>query len=140
MAYIDTSVLVAYYCPEPLSATAERVIREADAPAISPLTEVEFHSALAIKTRIREIKMEAAERVLSLFRLHLEERRYRIVPIEAKHFGLACDWIGRFSTPLRSVDALHLATAFASGLRLITADKNLGRSAAHFGVNHKLIS
>ena len=140
MAYIDTSVLVAYYCPEPLSATAEKVICGADAPAISPLTEVEFCSALAIKVRTRGLDVKVAERLLSQFRLHLEERRYRIVPVEAKEYVLACDWIGRFSTPLRTVDALHLATAFSSGLRLITADRNLARAARHFGVEHELIS
>jgi len=126
MAYIDTSVLVAYYCPESLSEAAEKAIRMADAPAISPLTEVEFCSALAIKTRTREIKVESAERLLSQFRLHLEERRYRIVPIEAKEYALACDWIGRFSTPLRTVDALHLVTAFSNGLTLLTAEPLTG--------------
>jgi predicted nucleic acid-binding protein len=140
MAYVDTSVLVAYYCPEPLSAAAEEAIRGADSPAVSLLTEVEFCSALARKVRTRELDSEAAGRLLSIFRLHLEERRYRIVPVEAKEYVLACDWIARFSTPLRAVDALHLATAFSKGLRLITADKNLARSARHFGIQCKLIS
>jgi predicted nucleic acid-binding protein len=45
MAYIDTSVLVAYYCPEPLSRAAEKSIRSAASPAISPLVEVELCSA-----------------------------------------------------------------------------------------------
>ena len=139
MAYIDTSVLVAYYCPEPLSATAEKVIRGADAPAISPLTEVEFCSALAIKVRTRELNMKVAERLLSQFRVHLEERLYRIVPVETKEYLLAADWIGRFAVPLRAVGALHLATAFSNGLELVTADKNLARSARHFGVEHVLI-
>jgi predicted nucleic acid-binding protein len=139
-AYIDTSVLVAYYCPERLSAAAEKVICGADAPAISPLTEVEFCSALAIKVRTRELDVKAAERLLFQFRLHLEERRYHIVPVEAKEYVLACEWIGRFSTPLRTVDALHLATAFSSSLRLVTADGNLARAARHFGVEHELIS
>jgi predicted nucleic acid-binding protein len=139
-AYIDTSVLVAYYCPEGLSAAAEKVICGADAPAISPLTEVEFCSALAIKVRRRELDAVAAERLLSQFRLHLEERRYEVVPVEAKEYVLACDWIARFSTPLRTVDALHLAASFSNGLRLITADRDLARAARHFGVQHQLIS
>lgn len=140
MAYVDTSVLVAYYCPESLSDTVQEIISADDEAAISPLTEVEFCSALAIKVRTRELDVKAAERLLSQFRLHLEERRYRIVPVEAKEYVLACDWIGRFSTPLRTVDALHLATAFSCGLQLLTADRNLARSAEHFGVEHELLS
>lgn len=139
MAYIDASVLVAYYCPEPLSATAQQVIRDDDGPVISPLTEVEFCSALAIKVRTRELDVEVAQRLLSQFRLHLEERRYQVVPIEAKEYVLARDWIAHFSTPLRTVDALHLATAFSGGLQLVTADRDLARSAEHFAVACKLI-
>lgn len=115
MVYIDTSVLVAYYCPEPLSEAAEQSVRGADFPAISLLTEVEFCSALAIKVRTGEIAEAAAERLLSRFRMHLEEQRFCIRPIEAEHYLLAADWIGRFSTPLRSLDALHLVVAFAGG-------------------------
>jgi len=140
MAYIDTSVLVAYYCPEPLSAKAERAIRKVDAPTISPLTEVEFCSALAIKVRTRDLDVRAAEQLLSRLRLHVEERRYRIVPVETKEYVLACDWIGRFSAPLRTADALHLATAYAAGLPILTADRDLARSAAQSGIEHKLIS
>jgi predicted nucleic acid-binding protein len=42
MSYIDTSVLVAYYCPEPISAKAEKVILRADPPAVSHLAENEI--------------------------------------------------------------------------------------------------
>jgi len=139
-AYIDTSVLVAYYCPEPLSARAEEVIHGGDAAAISPLTEVEFCSALAIKVRMRELDVEIAGRLLSRFQRHLEKGRYHVVPVGAREHTLACDWISRFVTPLRTVDALHLAVAFTNDLPLLTADKDLARSAEHFGVEHKLIS
>ena len=139
MAYIDTSVLVGYYCPEPLSAAAEKLIREADGPTISPLTEVEFCSALAVKVRTRELSVKTAERLLSQFRLHLEERLYRIVPVGVREYLLAADWISRFAVPLRPVDALHLATAFSNGLELITADRALARCAGRFGVEHRLI-
>ncbi len=51
MAYIDTSVLVAYYCPEPLSDQVEAILLNTERPAISQLTEVEFISALTRKIR-----------------------------------------------------------------------------------------
>jgi predicted nucleic acid-binding protein len=139
MAYIDTSVLVAYYCPEPLSQTAEDTIRGADVPAISPLTEVEFRSALAIKVRKEEMERREAQRVLSRFQAHVEEQRYLMLPIDDTHYVLAAEWIGGFSTTLRSLDALHLAVAFAGEMRLVTADQSLAESADHFGVLHILL-
>lgn len=139
MAYIGTSVLVAYYCPEPLSELAEKSVREVDSPAISPLTEVEFCSAMAIKVRIGDMDEGAAERVISTFRMHLEEKRYCICPIETEHYILSADWVGRFSTALRSLDALHLAVAFVEDKRLITADGVLAESANHFGIKNTLL-
>ena len=139
MAYIDTSVLVAYYCPERMSAAAAAAIARADEPTVNPLIEVEFCSSLAIKVRTKQLGVDTATRLLSQFRLHLEEGRYRIVPVDAKEYVLAADWIARFASPLRTVDALHLASAFSSGLRLVTADRGLARSAQHFGIEHQLI-
>ncbi|NWF56378.1 MAG: PIN domain-containing protein [Syntrophaceae bacterium] len=42
MVYVDTSVIVAYYCPEPLSEAAEAFLTAHSRPAISSLTELEF--------------------------------------------------------------------------------------------------
>jgi len=140
MAYIDTSVLVAYYCPERLSRKAERVIGKARPPVVSLLTEVEFCSALARKTRTGEMAPDSASRILSVYRSHLEGGHYRIVPVGTAEYALASEWISRFQTPLRTVDALHLAVAFSNDLVLITADEGLARSARRFGVKHRLIS
>jgi hypothetical protein len=140
MAYIDTSVLVAYYCPERLSLKAERIVRAAEGPAISPLVEVEFCSALAIKTRTGGLAKDDARKVLSVFLAHLLEGRYRSVPIDAREYLLARDWIGAFSTPLRTVDALHLAAAFSNDLTLVTADKALAACAKALGVKHRLVA
>ncbi len=47
MVYLDTSILAAYYYPEPLSQQAERRMRSSSEPAISELTELELSSAVA---------------------------------------------------------------------------------------------
>ena len=52
----------------------------------------------------------------------------------------ARDWIGSFSAPRRTLDALHLAAAFGNDLALLTADKALARSARHFGVTCEVVS
>jgi len=51
--YIDTSLVVPYYCHEALSRAAERTLRGDARPALSDLVEVEFFSALARKVRMR---------------------------------------------------------------------------------------
>ena len=138
--YVDTSVLVACYCPERLSQAAERLVWRSDAAAVSPLTEVELCSALSLKVRTGELDRDSAGRILALFRTHLRDSYYRIVPVGAREYSLACEWIGRFAVPLRTADALHLAAAFANGLTLLTADHDLARSARHFGVKYRLLS
>ncbi|HPD15860.1 MAG TPA: type II toxin-antitoxin system VapC family toxin [Planctomycetota bacterium] len=140
MAYLDTSLLAAYYCPEPLSTAVQKAILETASPTISPLVEIEFCSAVALKVRTREFDGATANKVVSLFRLHVTDHRYAIVPIEAREYDLAREWIGRFAVPLRALDALHLAAAFANDLTLLTTDKPLARCAQQFGVKHRLIS
>ena len=51
MFYIDTSVIVAYYCPEPMTEKAEAFLIAHLRPTNSTLTEVEMFSALSRKVR-----------------------------------------------------------------------------------------
>ncbi len=134
MIYLDATVLAAYYCPEPLSPKAERLIRAEPRPALSDLTEVELFSALSRKTRLRELSREDAERIAAQFLAHLGSGFYAPMPVERCHYSLARDWIGRFSTALRTLDALHLAVAASEGLRLVTSDGSLARAGAGLGV------
>lgn len=140
MPYLDTSVLTAYYCREARTQHVQRILWDVEEPAISPLGEVEFHCAVARKVRSGTMERAAALRVISEFKLHLGEPRYKMVPIQTMHYGLASGWIARLVTSLRVLDALHLAVAFSNSLPLLTADKDLARSAEHLGVEHELIS
>lgn len=136
---MDTSVLAAYYCPEPRSEAAQRGLVEAGRPSLSLLVEVEFHSAVSIKLRSGELDRAAANRVVSVFRIHLEEGHYARLPVDDRHFTLARDWIGRFDSPLRTLDALHLSLAFSADLPLLTADRRLASAAELLGVPHELL-
>ena len=140
MAYIDTSVLVACYCPEHRSDAAEEVLRDPAGAAISRLVELEFCAAVALKRRMGELAPTAASRIVLLLRQHLEDGMYTVVPIGNPEYGLARDWIGQFSTAIRAPDALHLAVAMRGNLVLATADRDLARAAAEFGVEYKLIA
>jgi len=139
MSYVDTSVLVAYYCRERLSEAAQKALGGIAEPTISSLVEVEFHSAIAMKVRTRDLDISAASQIISQFRLHAADGLYRLVTIGPRQYALAQDWISRFTTPLRTQDALHLAVAFSNALPLITADKGLAQSAESLGVKCRLI-
>ena len=69
MAYFDTTVIVAYYCPEKLSARAEKNILEDDEPTISNLTVVEVASTLSRKIREKTTEPGACRNHMGTIRL-----------------------------------------------------------------------
>ena len=139
MLYLDTSVLVAYYCPEALSQQAQLLVRETVKPALSYLTEVELFSAVAKKVRSKEIRSTDGNRILAKFSSHLDGDLYRIISVANHHWRLARGWIGLFSTSLRTLDALHLSIASAEELEMVTADRLLYQAAETLGVEARLI-
>ena len=139
MAYLDTSVLVAYYCPEALSEAAEKMILDDRQPAVSALTEVELVSALARKVRERELSRENANHVLTEFQSHLNQFLFKRILIERDHYSVAFNWLAQFAVPLRTLDALHVAIAAQNNLELITADQRLLQSARKLGVHTRLL-
>jgi predicted nucleic acid-binding protein len=127
--YIDTSVLGAYYCPEPLSATAEDALRRIAAPVISVLSEVEFCSLISRKRRLRELNERQAQEILNLFGVHVAEGFYRRISLTSEHFLKARQLVGAPNSALRTLDALHLAAAITESLALMTADRDLAKAA-----------
>ena len=137
--YIDTSLLVPYYCPETLSGVAERTLRGDPRPAVSDLVEVEFFSALARKVRARGMSAPDGRRAGDRFLVHLRAGFYARISPERRHYEVARGWLARLTLPLRALDALHLALADLEGLRLVTADQDLSRSAKRLGVSVTLV-
>lgn len=128
-AYVDTSVLGAYYCPEPLSALAEKSILSVGIPVISHLSEVEFCSLVARKCRLNEIKKRHAREIIDLFSNHVAEGFYRRIALTVEHFIRARGLIASMTSSLRTLDALHLAAATSEGLQLLTADVGFAHAA-----------
>ena len=58
MYYLDTSVLVAYYCPESICERVEKLILSSKRPGTSFLTEVELASALSRNVREKNLSPE----------------------------------------------------------------------------------
>lgn len=140
MAYLDTSVLAAYYCPEQISTAVGRVLADISRPTISSLVEIEMYSAVSLKVRNRELNIASAGVIISRFHRDVADSRYEFVDIGPREFNLARSWLGRFSSSLRTLDALHLAATFSNDLELITTDKFLMAAAQNFSVPCRLIS
>ena len=137
-AYIDTSLLAAYYCPEAGSAAAEKALQAAE-PAISWLGEVELASAIGRKVREGGLSRADATRIIDLFNLHMGEGYFQVLGLGSIHFRLARENLARFDSSLRSLDALHLAVAEAAGLPLLTCDEKMHAAAKNRGIPGKLI-
>lgn len=128
-AYIDTSVLGAYYCPESMSAAAEAALRQIKTPVISLLSEVEFCSLLSRKRRLNELTERQVRAILDLFSTHVAEGFYRRVALTSEHFLTARKLVASAHGSLRTLDGLHLAVALAENLPLMTADQDLAKAA-----------
>lgn len=140
MIYLDTSVIAPFYWAEALSNTVEELLRTETERGLSQLVEVELFSALSRRVRMREISQEDARTIATRFSYHLDSNFYLRIPIESVHYQLARDWIGRFDTSLRTLDALHLACASSNNIRLVTADDALARSAETLGIEVQLVA
>ncbi len=139
MVYVDTSVLVAYYCPEYSSEVVQKFLVEQVKPAISSLTEVELFSAVARKVRMNELEQLDGNRILSKFLSHLDADYFSLIQVDIRHWRLARSYIGLFNAPLRTLDALHLAITSLEELELVTSDQHLIQSAAILGVNTRIL-
>ena len=140
MIYLDTSVIAPFYWAEALSDTVDELIRTKTERGLSQLVEVELFSALSRRVRMREISQEDAIAIATRFSYHLDSNFYLRIPLESVHYQLARDWIGRFDTSLRTLDALHLACASCNNFSLVTADDALARSAKALGVEVQLLA
>ena len=139
MHYLDTSVLAAYYLPESRSSGVQNLLSKVKGPTISLLVEVELCCAVARKRRAGELSESAARAVFAQFQAQLGQSCYAKVSVESAHYLMARDWITTLATPLRMLDALHMAVASANNLKLLTCDRQLALAAEHFGLPCTLV-
>lgn len=139
MIYLDTSVVAPFYWQEALSGTVEVLMGNEPELGLSQLVKVELTSALARRVRMGDIPQKIARTILERFHTHLDAGFYTQIALESRHYALACEWIGRFETPLRTLDAVHLAIAAFNNVQLVTADTGLAESAVLLGVEVQLL-
>lgn len=137
--YADTSLLAAYYCPEAGSGKAQVFLAKQEGVSISWLTETEMMSAISRKVRERELSKPDARRIADLFQEHVQGGYYEVLALEATDYRLAKELLGRFDTPLRALDALHVAVALRVARPLATADDRLAKAAKRCSVKSHFI-
>ena len=134
ISYIDTNLLVAYYCDEPLSKIVDIILRDLELRVISNLSIIEFYSALSKKTRCdhiakAQLDSKSAIKIRKLFNAHVKQGHFKKITLVNKHYALAQSYLSKFNTPLRTYDALHLAVAANENIHILTTDQNLFKSA-----------
>lgn len=139
--YLDTSVIVPYYCPEINSEKVQRELTSRSNFCISSLTFVEIHSALARKIRKRELSHTEARSISTIFKKHVNKGYYKKVSLQKKHYLQAEEWLKQFNINcnLRSLDALQLSAAVFANLPIFTLDTRLADAARLFNIPCKFL-
>lgn len=127
MLYLDTSVLVPLFVPEPESDALRNwfVSHAHETFAISDWTLTEFASAMGIKVRNKALKPEHARRAYVLMQEMADESLAVFIPTRADYIK-AAEQLSHHALGLRAGDALHLAIAQNQGADcLYTMDRRL---------------
>lgn len=123
--YIDTSALAKLYIPEPESEAVQKAVK-GHTLVSSELVIVEFTSVIARKLREKAISKKEAKEVLALFHSHIQDGVLETVRLESSILSAAAKMLFDCppSIPLRTLDALHLATCKEHRLSpLLSLDK-----------------
>lgn len=133
MTYIDTSVIVPLFLPEPRSREAENLL-VLQQIVVSDLAAAEFSSAIAMAVRIGRIQEDAGRAMLAQFD-EWATNHALIAETQGEDFAAATELIRRFDLTLRTPDALHIAIAERLGAKLVTFDAKMAAAASALGLD-----
>lgn len=133
MLYLDTAVVLTLFVNETTSSAVEHWLAARRQPlAFSDWGLTECASALALKTRRREIDTAQAKRCFEAIAGFANET-CELIACAAHHQTEAQRLLSRFDLTLRAGDALHLAISQHAGATLVSYDKLLTESAKSVG-------
>jgi uncharacterized protein len=134
--YVDASVLVKLYLNEPDSEACEAIVAGV-ALVSSRLTYCEFRSALLGKVSRNGLSSESGAMVWRRFENDISIQEIRFVPLNDWIVLDAADLLRDLhpDVPLRTLDALHLATIMGTDSGpLFTKDRRMLQAAAKLGL------
>lgn len=129
--YLDTSIVVKLYTREPDSAECEKIV-SGHRILSSELLYTELWSALLAKERNGVLSPDDRQRIWQLFEMHLLDEFVELVNLDGQVLREAAEMIARVhpQVPLRTLDAIHLATfAGLDAGPLFTADRRMIEAA-----------
>ena len=126
--YLDASVIVALFRPEPFSDRADRFIRDHATVVASDFTVAETASAVARWVRLREMTIDQARIVLTSLDAWLS-RSAQQVEVTSADIAAATAFLRRLDLPLRTPDAIHIAATQRLGATLVTFDRQMAANA-----------
>ena len=133
--YLDTSALAKWYINEPFSEEVEDYLSALPYALISSLVIVEMRSLLLRRRRSGEIESTLVERIWTTFREDQATGSLVVLEVKDEHLRSAERLLDRVETPLRTLDALHLALAESSkATECVTADRTMAAGARGVGL------
>jgi hypothetical protein len=134
IAYLDASVLVAFFTADRFSNRAESLLQsQASGVLVSNFAAAEFASVLGRLVRTKDMDVSEVRAACTTFDSWVARLAARI-EITGSDIAAAEAMLRRFDLTLRSPDAIHLAAAQRLGARLATFDTGLARCAQAIGV------
>lgn len=138
MRYFDTSALVKqYFSLETGSKTVRELLKSGEKVFTAALTYVETHAAFARRRRERILSPQVTRRLA--LRFDKDWETYEVILLNQDVLALARQILYRH--PLRSADAVHLASALllarktpATAWEFVCADQRLGAAASIEGL------
>ena len=139
MSYWDTSCLLKLYAPETDSLDFETRVLGGATLVTSEIARLELHAALQRKEAAKDLQAGGARRALAAYDADVAAGLVSVRPISpmivAKFEAIIEKCYGQHPVvPLRTMDAIHLATAAeAAELEIVVTDKRLREAAIVLG-------
>jgi predicted nucleic acid-binding protein len=105
---------------------------------ISEWVVTEFASALSVKIRMNQLRIEDRAKAAGLL-TRLRAESLTVVPVTSGHFVTAARFADQHALGLRAGDAWHVAVAAEQGAVICTLDKRLAEAATAVGVSSELV-
>ncbi len=141
--YFDSAYIAKYYVNEPDAEAVRAIVLAAPSLRSSAWARLELSSVFHRHVREGSLTSGEAQERIDLFRTHVEEGYWELVPITEVLIHKAVTLIRTLPRhlPLRAGDALHVATALNAGEpELWTNDRHLLAAANHFGLTGRSVS
>jgi uncharacterized protein len=141
MIYLDTSVIVAALTNEATAPSIYAWLDEQDESrlTISEWTLTEVSSALSIKLRTGELKLEQRAAALAMFNSLVTEN-LAVLGVTSAHFLAASQYADQHTLNLRAGDALHLAIAAEQNATVCTLDHRMAKAGPALGLQTQLLA